>query len=106
MDVRGTVNALADLGVQVYCFALGAADLTSSAGTMAMNVLNAVAQFERDLLTERPQSGLSRARMEGKALGCPLPCRKGRERKSKRILPAALVCRRSQRSSAPAAKRL
>ncbi|XEN32983.1 hypothetical protein M728_003644 (plasmid) [Ensifer sp. WSM1721] len=39
----------------------GGADLTSSTGTMTMNVLNAVAQFERDLLIERTQSGLKRA---------------------------------------------
>lgn len=59
------------MGVRVYCLALGGADLTSSAGTMTMNVVNAVAQFERDLLIERTQSGLKRAKSEGKALGRP-----------------------------------
>lgn len=34
-----------------------------------MGVLNAVAEFERDLLIERTQSGLARAKAEGKALG-------------------------------------
>jgi putative DNA-invertase from lambdoid prophage Rac len=38
---------------------------------MTMNVLNAVAQFERDLLIERTQSGLNRAKAEGKTLGRP-----------------------------------
>ncbi|NEJ26356.1 hypothetical protein GR247_41565, partial [Rhizobium leguminosarum] len=33
--------------------------------------LNAVAQFERDLLIERTQSGLKRAKSEGKTLGRP-----------------------------------
>ncbi|MGJ7043195.1 DNA invertase Pin-like site-specific DNA recombinase [Shinella sp. BE166] len=33
-----------------------------------MNVLNAVAHFERDLSNERTQSGLKRARLEGTAL--------------------------------------
>jgi putative DNA-invertase from lambdoid prophage Rac len=47
----------------------GGVDLTSSAGTMTMIVLNAVAQFERDLLIERTQSGLKRAKAEGKTLG-------------------------------------
>ncbi len=69
IDVSSTVKALADGGVRVYCLALGGADLTSSAGTMTMNVLNAVAQFERDLLVERTQSGLKRAKSEGKVLG-------------------------------------
>jgi len=59
------------LGVKVYCLALGGADLTSSSGTMTIKVLNAVAQFERDLLIERTQSGLKRAKSEGKTLGRP-----------------------------------
>jgi hypothetical protein len=33
---------------------------------MTMNVLNAVAQFERDLLIERTESGFKRAKAEGK----------------------------------------
>ena len=36
-----------------------------------MNVLNAVAQFERDLLIERTQAGLMRAKEAGKKLGRP-----------------------------------
>lgn len=59
------------MGVKVYCLALGGTDLTSSSGTMTMQVLNAVAQFERDLLIERTQSGLKRAKSEGKTLGRP-----------------------------------
>ena len=38
---------------------------------MTMNVINAVAQFERDLLIERTQSGLARAKAEGRLLGRP-----------------------------------
>jgi putative DNA-invertase from lambdoid prophage Rac len=34
-------------------------------------VINAVAEFERDLLIERTQSGLKRAKAEGKVLGRP-----------------------------------
>lgn len=71
IDVSTTVKMLAEMGVRVYCLALGGADLTSSAGTMTMNVLNAVAQFERDLLIERTQSGLKRAKADGKMLGRP-----------------------------------
>lgn len=69
IDVSLTVKALAGMGVRVHCLALGGVDLTSSAGTMTMNVLNAVAQFERDLLIERTQAGLNRAKAEGKTLG-------------------------------------
>jgi hypothetical protein len=71
IDVSTTVKALAEMGARVYCLALGGADLTSSSGTMTMQVLNAVAQFERDLLIERTQSGLRRAKSEGKVLGHP-----------------------------------
>ena len=71
MDVRTTVEALAGLGVRVHCLALGGVDLTSAAGKMTMGVIAAVAEFERDLLIERTQAGLSRAKSEGKTLGRP-----------------------------------
>jgi putative DNA-invertase from lambdoid prophage Rac len=71
MDVRATVEALAREGVRVHCLALGGVDLTSAAGKMTMGVIAAVAEFERDLLVERTQAGLSRAKAEGKMLGRP-----------------------------------
>ena len=71
MDVRATVDALAALGVRVHCLALGGVDLTSPAGKMTMGVIAAVAEFERDLLVERTQAGLSRAKAEGRSLGRP-----------------------------------
>ena len=71
MDVRLTVEALTGLGVRVHCLALGGVDLTSAAGKMTMGVIAAVAEFERDLLIERTQAGLTRAKSEGKTLGRP-----------------------------------
>ncbi len=71
MDVRATVERLAAVGVRVHCLALGGVDLTSPAGKMTMGVIAAVAEFERDLLIERTQAGLTRAKAEGKALGRP-----------------------------------
>ena len=71
MDVTATVAKLADMGVRVHCLALGGADLTSAAGRMTMHVINAVAQFERDLLIERTNSGLARAKASGEKLGRP-----------------------------------
>ncbi len=71
MDLRGTVDMLAGQGVRVHCLALGGVDLTSAAGRMTMGVIAAVAEFERDLLIERTQSGLGRAKAAGKALGRP-----------------------------------
>jgi putative DNA-invertase from lambdoid prophage Rac len=71
MDVRSTVERLADLGVRVHCLALGGSDLTSPAGKMIMTVIAAMAEFERDLLVERTQSCLARAKSQGKTLGRP-----------------------------------
>lgn len=71
MDVRTTVEALAGDDIRVHCLALGGVDLTSAAGKMTMGVISAVAEFERDLLIERTQAGLKRAKAEGRALGRP-----------------------------------
>lgn len=71
MDVRATVDRLAGEGIRVHCLALGGVDLTSPAGRMTMQVIAAVAEFERDLLIERTQAGLSRAKAQGKTLGRP-----------------------------------
>ncbi|WP_445370023.1 recombinase family protein (plasmid) [Methylomonas sp. HW2-6] len=71
MDVRATVEHLSDSGVRVHCLALGGVDLTSSAGKMTMQVIAAVAEFERDLLIERTQAGISRAKAAGKQFGRP-----------------------------------
>ena len=71
LDVSLTVSKLETLGIKVHCLALGGVDLTSSAGKLTMSVINAVAQFERDLLIERTQAGLKRAKDQGKRLGRP-----------------------------------
>jgi putative DNA-invertase from lambdoid prophage Rac len=71
IDVRATVERLADEGIRVHCLALGGVDLTSAAGKMTMGVIAAVAEFERDLLVERTQAGLQRAKASGKSLGRP-----------------------------------
>ncbi len=66
IDVAATVGRLEASGVRVHCLALGGVDLASSAGKMTMGVIIAVAQIERDLLIERPQSGLARAEGGGR----------------------------------------
>ncbi|MEK0233025.1 recombinase family protein [Ralstonia pseudosolanacearum] len=71
MDVRATVERLDAAGVRVHCLALGGVDLTSPAGKMTMGVINAVAEFERDLIIDRTQAGLRRAKAEGKTFGRP-----------------------------------
>lgn len=69
IDVQSTIKTLAELGIRIYCLALGAVDLTSATGKVTLGVLTAIAEFERDLLRERTHAGINRARAEGKKLG-------------------------------------
>jgi putative DNA-invertase from lambdoid prophage Rac len=98
MDVRATVELLAERGVRVHCLALGGVDLTSPAGKMTMAVIAAVAEFERDLLIERTQSGLERAKAAGKVIGRPAALN---EEKRRQVLQG----RREGQSLAQLAKR-
>lgn len=69
IDVGTTVKMLQERNIKVIVLALGGTDLTSPAGKMLMTMLSAVAEMERDLLIERTQAGLARAKAEGKKLG-------------------------------------
>ena len=88
MDVQSTVAKLEAMGVRVHCLALGGVDLTSSAGKLTMGVVAAVAQFERDLLMERTQAGLERARAEGKRFGRPTVLTDAQRQSARRLLAA------------------
>lgn len=71
IDVQQTVERFAREGVRLVVLQLGNLDLTSSAGSLMVKMLAAVADFERDLIIERTQAGLARAKAEGKKLGRP-----------------------------------
>ncbi|WP_174906313.1 recombinase family protein [Burkholderia diffusa] len=86
MDVRATVEALETRGIRIHCLALGGVDLTSAAGRMTMQVLNAVAEFERDLLIERTHAGITRAKAEGKSMGRPSALTKQQQQEVRRLL--------------------
>ncbi|NHZ38658.1 recombinase family protein [Massilia aquatica] len=70
-DVLSTIKDLATMGVEVVVLQLGKLDLTSPAGKLMLAMLAAVAEMERDLIVERTQAGLARAKAEGKILGRP-----------------------------------
>ena len=70
-DVGATIKALAARKIEVIVLQLGKLDLTSPAGKLMLTMLAAVAEMERDVLVERTQSGLARAKAEGKTLGRP-----------------------------------
>ena len=71
IDVLQTVRDLGSKGVKVIVHQLGSTDLTSPAGKLLLMMLSAVAEMEKDLLVERTQAGLARAKAEGKVLGRP-----------------------------------
>lgn len=70
-DVGATIKMLAERSIQVVVLQLGKLDLTSAPGKLMLTMLAAVAEMERDLLVERTQSGLERAKAQGKVLGRP-----------------------------------
>lgn len=70
-DVLATIKRLAELQVEVVVIQLGKMDLASAPGKLMLTMLAAVAEMERDLIVERTQAGLARAKAEGKALGRP-----------------------------------
>lgn len=71
IDVLSTIEHLSAEGVRVKVLNLGDVDLASPAGRAMVTMLSAVARLERDLLVERTQAGLARAKAEGKRLGRP-----------------------------------
>ena len=104
IDVTETVAALSKIPVRVHCLALGGTDLTSSSGQLTMNVLNAVAQFERDLIRERTNAGLQAAKAKGKRLGRPPALSPEAEQKARAAIaegePIAAIARRFKVSRA------
>ncbi len=71
IDVLQTVRQFGERGIRVVVLQLGNTDLTAPAGKLLLSMLAAVAEMERDLLVERTQAGLARARAEGIRLGRP-----------------------------------
>ena len=70
-DVMATIRMLGKSGIAIVVLQLGNLDLGSPAGKLMLTMLAAVAELERDLLVERTQAGLARAKSEGKTLGRP-----------------------------------
>jgi putative DNA-invertase from lambdoid prophage Rac len=71
IDVQKTVQWFTEQGIRLIVLQLGNLDLTSSSGALMIKVLSAVADFERQLIIERVQSGLARAKANNVRLGRP-----------------------------------
>lgn len=69
IDVQNTVEWFSKNDIRLVVLQLGNLDLTSSSGALMVKMLAAVADFERELIVERVQAGLARAKREGKTLG-------------------------------------
>lgn len=71
-DIMATIRMLSRSEIAVIVLQLGNLDLGSPAGKLMLSMSARVAELERDLLVERTQAGLARAKSEGKTLGRPL----------------------------------
>jgi putative DNA-invertase from lambdoid prophage Rac len=71
IDLQTTVERFQSEGIRLVVLQLGNLDLTSSAGSLLVKMLAAVADFERDLIIERTHAGQARARAAGTHMGRP-----------------------------------
>jgi len=85
-DLLDTLNRLAGWKVSVIAMNGMTFELNTPHGRMMATLLAGIAQFERDLLSERVKSGLAAARARGKKLGR----QKGDRPKSDRLAPKVI----------------
>lgn len=73
-SLKHLVNALAEfqaLGVSFISYK-ESLDMTTPSGRLMFGVIAAMAEFERDLISERTKAGVAFARSKGKTLGRPV----------------------------------
>lgn len=85
-DLLDTLNKLAGWKVSVIAMSGMTFELDTPHGRMMATMLAGIAQFERDLLSERVKSGLAAARARGKKLGR----QSGQRPKSDRLAPRVM----------------
>nr|WP_169618337.1 recombinase family protein [Ruegeria sp. PR1b] len=85
-DLLDTLNKLAGWKVSVIAMSGMTFELDTPHGRMMATMLAGIAQFERDLLSERVKSGLAAARARGKKLGRQT----GQRPKSDKLAPTVI----------------
>ncbi|EAM9430887.1 TPA_asm: recombinase family protein [Salmonella enterica] len=70
VDVLTTVKTLDSKGVKVVSIREGF-DLSTPAGKMMLHMMAGFAEMEKDLIAERRNAGMARAKAEGKHMGRP-----------------------------------
>lgn len=86
VDLLDTLGRLDSWNVSLIAMNGMTFDLSSSHGRMMATFLSGIAEFERDLISERVKSGLTAAKARGKKLGR----QKGQRPKSDRLTPQVL----------------
>ena len=89
-----TLNRLAGWNVSVVAMSGMTFELNTPHGRMMATLLAGIAQFERDLISERVKSGLAAARARGKKLGR----QPGQRPKSDKLAPKVLQAVQDGRS--------
>jgi DNA invertase Pin-like site-specific DNA recombinase len=69
-DLVGFMNEVQAAGVDLYIHQQ-AINTAAAAGRMVFSIFSALGEYERELIRERINAGLNRARAEGKKLGRP-----------------------------------
>lgn len=87
IDLLNTLRELESWRVSVIAMNGMAFDLSSPHGRMLATFLSGIAEFERDLISERVKSGLAAAKARGKKLGR----RTGERPKSDRFAPKVIA---------------
>ena len=85
-DLLQTLEQLAGWNVSINAMSGMTFELNTPHGRMMATMLAGIAQFERDLLSERVKSGLAAAKARGKKLGR----QKGQRPKADRLAPKVL----------------
>lgn len=80
-SLRNLVNSLADLEARGVAFVSlrDNVDLTTPSGRLMVQIIGAMAEFERALIQERVKAGLRNARAKGKTIGRPRIAADGRQ---------------------------